>query len=159
MQKQSILKRSVIWVLFCEAVGGLASFLTQKGLEAFDALPKPALTPPRIVFPVAWSVLLALMGIGFALVQNADAEKQQRDKAELAFSVQLTFFFCWMIWFFGLGWYGFAAFWLIGMIAAILAMILIYRKISKAAAWMQVPYLVWCCFALYLNTGVWLLNR
>ncbi|HAG14667.1 MAG TPA: tryptophan-rich sensory protein, partial [Ruminococcus sp.] len=26
-------------------------------------------------------------------------------------------------------------------------------------AWMQVPYLVWSCFALYLNIGVWLLNR
>ena len=71
----------------------------------------------------------------------------------------MTFFFCWMIWFFGLGWYGFAALWLVGMILSIIWMIRFYGKISPAAAWMQVPYLLWCGFALYLNTGVWLLNR
>ncbi len=159
MQTHGIIKKSVFWVLFCEAVGGLASFLTRSGLRNFDALPKPALTPPRIVFPIAWTILLALMGIGFALIRNTFAEPQDRDRAVLAFSVQLTFFFCWMIWFFGLGWFGFAAIWLCGMLAAIVFMILAYRRISKTAAWMQVPYLVWSCFALYLNIGVWLLNR
>ena len=159
MQKHGLIKRSFIWILFCEAVGGLATLLTRKGLEAFDTLQKPALTPPHIVFPIAWSVLLALMGIGFALVRDADAEKHLQDRAELAFSVQLTFFFCWMIWFFGLGWFGFAALWLCGMLAAILAMIAAYRKISKTAAWLQLLYLLWSCFALYLNIGVWMLNR
>ena len=80
------------------------------------------------------------------------------ERAEIAYAVQMTFFFCWMIWFFGLGWYGFSALWLVGLIVSVIAMTALYRRISRTAAWMQVPYLLWCCFALYLNIGVWWLN-
>ena len=152
-------KRAGIWIAFCLGAGGLASFLTRRGLAQFDAMAKPPLTPPRIVFPIAWSILLILIGLGYAIVREKAAGTPEGDRAGIAFAVQMTFFFCWMIWFFGLGWYGFSALWLMGMIAAIVMMILFYRHISKLAAWLQVPYLLWCCFALYLNIGVWMLNR
>ena len=152
-------KQAVKWVAFCLAVGGAASFVTRKGLKAFDALIKPPLTPPRIVFPIAWTILLILIGLGYAIVRVDAPEQRLKDRATTAFAVQITFFFCWMIWFFGLGWYGFSAIWLGGMLIAIAAMIAVYRSISKCAAWMQVPYFLWCCFAMYLNIGVWLLNK
>ena len=37
-------------------------------------------------------------------------------------------------------------------------MILAFRKVSRTAAWLQVPYLLWLTFAGYLNLAVWLLN-
>ncbi len=151
-------KKAVFWILFSLAAGGAASWLTREGLRAFDALRKPPLTPPRIVFPIAWSALLILIGLGFAIVRSKVQNTRRADDAAIAYAVQMTFFFCWMIWFFGLGWYGFSALWLGGLIISILAMIAVYRRISKAAAWMQIPYLLWCCFALYLNIGVWVLN-
>ena len=46
-----------------------------------------------------------------------------------------------------------AALWLL-----ILWMILTFRKVDRAAAWLQVPYLLWVTFAAYLNFGVWRLN-
>ena len=73
--------------------------------------------------------------------------------------MQLTFFFCWMIWFFGLDWYGFAGIWLAAMILAVGVQTGVYRVISKLASNLQIPYLLWSCFALYLNLGVWLLNK
>ena len=158
MNQPKFWKQAAFWIVFSLALGGLASFLTQKGLAAFDALNQPALIPPRIVFPIAWSILLFMIGLGFALVRRNAADAEEKGRAEIAYAVQMTFFFCWMIWFFGLGWYGFAALWLSGMIISILAMITVYRKISRPAAWLQVPYLLWCCFALYLNIGVWRLN-
>ena len=158
MEKTKFRKQAAFWILFSLAVGGLATFLTRKGLAQFDALVKPALTPPRAAFPIAWSILLVLIGLGFALVRRNAWNSAAGERAEVAFAVQMTFFFCWMIWFFGLGWYGFSAVWLGGLIVSILAMIAAYRRISPAAAWMQLPYLLWCCFALYLNIGVWRLN-
>ena len=152
-------KQVLFWVLFCLGTGGLASWLTRKGLRSFDALRRPPLTPPRIVFPAVWSLLLILIGWGYARVRILAPDSAAKERASLAFSVQMTFFFCWMIWFFGLGWYGFAAVWLGGLIAAVGAMIAVYRGISRLAARLQLPYLIWCCFALYLNLGVWLLNR
>ncbi len=159
MQKSpAFWKKAVFWIGFSLAAGGLSSWLTRDGLKAFETMNKPALTPPRIVFPIAWTVLLFLIGFGYAIIREKAADSGLRDKASAVFGIQMTFFFCWMIWFFGLRWYGFAAIWLIGMILSIMAMIAFYRKISHAAAWMQVPYLLWCMFALYLNIGVWKLN-
>ena len=152
-------KKAVFWIAFSLAAGGISSWLTRGGLQHFERIAKPALTPPRIVFPVAWTVLLFLIGFGFALIREKTMGTPASDTAAIVFGVQMTFFFCWMIWFFGLGWYGFAALWLFWMILSIILMINFYRKISPAAAWMQVPYLLWSCFALYLNCGVWLLNR
>ena len=159
MKAPKFWKKAVFWIAFSLVAGGAASWLTRDGLQRFEQIAKPALTPPRIVFPIAWTILLFLIGYGFALIREKTMGTPQAETASVVFGVQMTFFFCWMIWFFGLGWYGFAALWLLGMIASIILMINFYRKISKTAAWMQVPYLVWCCFALYLNTGVWLLNR
>ncbi len=159
MEAPKFWKKAVFWIAFSLAAGVLSSWLTRDGLERFEQIAKPALTPPRIVFPIAWTILLFLIGFGFALIREKTMGTASADSAVIVFAVQMTFFFCWMIWFFGLGWYGFAALWLIGMILSIIWMIRFYGKISPAAAWMQVPYLLWCGFALYLNTGVWLLNR
>ena len=50
-------------------VGALAGYLTSTGLETvYPALEKSALTPPGWVFPIVWTVLYLLMGLGTALV-------------------------------------------------------------------------------------------
>ena len=152
-------KKAVFWVVFSLAAGGISAWLTRDGLRQFEAIAKPPLTPPRIVFPIAWTILLFMIGYGFAIVRQKTADTRSRDTADIVFAVQMVFFFCWMIWFFGLGWYAFAALWLAAMIISIAVMINFYRKISPVAAWLQVPYLLWCIFALYLNIGVWMLNR
>ena len=152
-------KKAFFWIVFSLAAGGLSAWLTRDGLVRFETVRKPPLTPPRIVFPIAWTVLLFMIGLGYAIIRERTAGTAARDTATTVFAVQMVFFFCWMIWFFGLGWYGFAAVWLVGMIISIGVMVNFYRKISPAAAWLQVPYLIWCCFALYLNLGIWVLNK
>ena len=158
MKQKQFWKRALFWILFSLAAGGISAAVTSKGRARFETVPQPPLSPPRILFPIVWSVLLILIGLGFAIVLEKASEPSEREGASAAYAVQMTFFFCWMIWFFGLSWYGFSSLWLAGMIVSILVMILVYRRISPAAAWLQVPYLLWCCFALYLNIGIWRLN-
>ena len=158
MKKLTLWKQAVLWITFSLGAGGLATLLTRRGLAAFDTITKPPLTPPRTVFPIAWTLLLILIGFGFALARTKAPDRAARDAAGIAYAVQTVFFFCWMLWFFGLGLYGFSAVWIVGMIASIAAMIRVYRRISPLAANLQIPYLLWCCFALYLNLGVWYLN-
>ena len=60
------------WVLFTEAVGGLAGWLTRDGTQLYSqVITKPPLSPPSIVFPIVWVILFALMGIGAARVYLA----------------------------------------------------------------------------------------
>ncbi len=154
-------KPMALGMILCLLTGGIASWLTMDGLRSFSSINQPPLTPPMILFPIVWSILLVLMGIGIGLIRckKPVTERALYDNAVTAFWVQLTFFFCWMLWFFGLGWFGFAVVWTIGLIASIIIMISSYDKVSRTAALMQLPYLLWCCFALYLTAGVWWLNR
>ena len=146
------------WVLFTEAVGGLAGWLTRDGTQLYSqVITKPPLSPPSIVFPIVWVILFALMGIGAARVYLAPPSGL-RSRSLLLFLVQLAFNFFWSIIFFQFQNFGFALVWLAVLWALTLWMLLSFLQVDCTAGWLQVPYLLWVTFAAYLNWGVWLLN-
>lgn len=152
-------KTYAFWILFTEAVGGLSGWLTRDSTELYRmTIAKPPLSPPGIVFPIVWGILFALMGVGAARIYLSPASAA-RSRGLLLFLVQLAVNFFWSIIFFNLQAFGFAFLWLLLLWVLILWMILSFRKVDKAAAWLQIPYLLWVTFAAYLNLGVWLLNR
>lgn len=118
---------------------------------------KPPLSPPGILFPVVWTVLYALMGIGAARVAAAP-ESKGRSRALNVFVVQLVVNFFWSLIFFNAGAYGFALAWLLLLWVLIGVMIVLFWQVDKAAALLQMPYFLWVTFAAYLNYGVWRLN-
>ena len=147
------------WIGLSEAVGFLSGWLTRQGTKIYQStVAQPPLSPPPAVFPVVWAVLFALMGIGAARIWMAPPSSN-RTRALLLFFVQLAFNFFWSIIFFNLQAFGFAFFWLLALWALIIGMIATFARVDKAAAWLQLPYLLWVTFAAYLNLGVWLLNR
>lgn len=151
-------KPYAFWILLTEAVGGLSGWLTRSGTELYKAaVEKPPLSPSSIVFPIVWTVLFALLGIGTARVYMAPGSPA-RSRSLRLFLVQLIFNFFWSIIFFNLQRFGFALVWLAALWVLILWMTLNFRKIDRLAAWLQVPYLLWVAFAAYLNLGVWVLN-
>ena len=151
-------KRYALWVLFCEAVGALSGFLTRSGMRIYEqSVDKPPLTPPGIVFPIVWGILFALMGIGAARVAAQEPGRGKR-AALTVFFVQLFFNFFWSIIFFNFQTFGLAFIWLLLLLALVVLMIVLFARVDKAAALLQLPYLLWVGFALYLNFGVWRLN-
>ena len=72
--------------------------------------------------------------------------------------MQLFFNFFWSIIFFNFRAFGVAFVWLLVLLALIVLMTVLFARVDKAAALAQIPYLLWVCFALYLNFGVWRLN-
>ena len=156
--KTNIWKTYALWILGTEAVGGLSGWLTRKGADLYArSVSKPPLSPPSIVFPIVWSGLFALMGIGAARVWQAPPSAD-RTRGLTLFSVQLAFNFFWSIIFFNAQAFGLALIWLAVLWVLILWMILAFRKVDKWAALLQIPYLLWVSFAAYLNFGVWALN-
>lgn len=151
-------KPYVFWIALAEGVGAFSGWLTREGMELYKSeLVKPPLSPPGVVFPIVWAVLFALMGLGAARVYLAPASAA-RSRSLRRFLVQLAFNFVWPLLFFNLRQFGLAFFWLAALWVLILRMILAYREVDKAAAWLQLPYLLWVTFAAYLNLGVWVLN-
>ena len=152
-------KQYAFWIILTEAVGGLSGWLTREGVKIYNTMvTQPPFSPPSIVFPIVWTILFALMGIGAARIYMAPAS-QARSRSLLLFFLQLAFNFFWSIIFFNLQNYGFALIWLLILWVLILWMILSFRKVDPLTAWLQIPYLLWVTFAAYLNYGVWMLNR
>ena len=50
-------------------IGGVIGFITYKYMN-LDTLNKLILTPPSIVFPIAWSILYVLMGISYEILKD-----------------------------------------------------------------------------------------
>jgi len=140
------------------AVGALSAFFTKDSMAAFQMLNKPALSPPGFLFPVVWTVLYTLMGIASYLVITSESNKQYIDDAILFYALQLAVNFFWSIFFFNFGWYLFSFLWLILLWLLIFITIFAFAKVSKPAAYLLIPYLVWVTFAGYLNFSIYLLN-
>ena len=151
-------KTYVLWIAICEAVGFLAGILTRQGTKIYaQTAIKPPLTPPGWLFPVVWVVLYALMGIGAARI-TLTPSSAGRSRGLNLMVTQLVVNFFWPLLFFNAGVYGFALLWLLLLWGLVLWMILVWRKVETLAAWLQIPYLLWLSFAVYLNAGVWYLN-
>ena len=151
-------KTVILWVLVAEAVGILAGILSREGIAWYNsAAIQPPFSPPPWVFPVVWGILYALMGVGAGLVAAEPASKERSRGLNLMVA-QLSINFFWPLLFFNVRAFGFALLWLILLWILVLWMTLSFRKTSQPAAWLQIPYLLWLTFALYLNAGVWYLN-
>lgn len=156
--KQSTWKVYAFWIVFAEAVGALAGLLTRNGTKLYaTSILKPPLSPPAFVFPIAWTILYALMGIGAARVYLTPVSGIRARGLQL-FLIQLAFNFLWSVIFFHFQAFGLAFIWLVILWALILMMALTFSKTDRLSALLQIPYLLWVLFAGYLNYGVWQLN-
>lgn len=141
----------------------IAGLSTGSGLSWYAGIVKPAINPPAWVFGPVWTTLFALMGIAAFLIWSfyaeASADKKKGIKIALAlFGIQLVLNTLWSIIFFGLHSPGGALIEIIFLWLAILATIIAFAKISKPAAWLLLPYILWVSFASYLNYSIWMLN-
>ena len=155
MQKKTLIK----CILLPLAVGAVSGFLTRNGMKDFMQIAQPSLTPPPWVFPIVWTILYIMMGIASYDIFVSETDRKSKMTALSLYATQLFFNFWWSIIYFNLKNYLFAFIWLIAMWGLIIATTLEFRKFSKKAALLMVPYLLWTTFAAYLNYGVYVLNR
>jgi tryptophan-rich sensory protein len=147
----------VISLLIPQLAGGLGGIFTASSVKDwYPVLEKPSLNPPSWVFGPVWTALFFLMGYSLYLVWTSD--KEDKKTAYWVFAVQLVLNVLWSIIFFGLHSPGGALIEIVFLWLAILATIIVFAKISKPAAWLLLPYILWVSFASYLNYAIWALN-
>ena len=74
------------------------------------------------------------------------------------FVFQLIFNFFWSLLYFNMQWFGVAFIWLVVLWILIAGTAVNFYRVDKAAGLLQIPYLMWAAFALYLNYVTWMLN-
>lgn len=153
-------KPYIVSVVIALAVGGLSAAVTSGSMDVYSKINQPPLSPPPILFPIVWTVLFTLMGISAALVyQFRDSKPDGVRPALIVYAVNLAVNFIWSIIFFNMQAYLFAFIWILLLIAVIITMIVLFRRVSPLAAYLQIPYLLWVTFAAYLNLAIYILNR
>ena len=149
----------VISILICQCAGFVGSFFTRPSVPAWYAtLDKPVFTPPNWLFSPVWITLFFLMGISLYLIWRRGLAERRVRLALGFFGLQLLSNILWSVLFFGLksplaGLIDIVVLWV-----AIALTIFYFFKVSKSAAVLLLPYIVWVSFASVLNFFIWRLN-
>ncbi|MBE6161221.1 MAG: tryptophan-rich sensory protein [Firmicutes bacterium] len=113
---------------------------------------KPALFPPKLLFPIVWSILYLLMSISVYLSTKNDNE------IYIIYFIQLIVNSIWSPLFFGLKWYFLSFLWLLLLLILATIMVKKMKEKNMVAYYLQIPYIIWIIFAGYLNLFVYILN-
>ncbi|MFN0081823.1 MAG: TspO/MBR family protein [Ferruginibacter sp.] len=141
------------------AVGGISGFFTASSVNTwFKTLIKPSFNPPSWLFAPVWTILYILMGVSFYIVWNSHAKLEKRTTGYTYYWLQLMLNFAWSFLFFFYRRSDLALIDIIVLFMMIASTIFSFRKVSKIAAWLLVPYLCWVAFATALNFEIWRLN-
>ena len=148
---RAMLLGAAIVLLVGIALGFL--FGPQSGAAWYNALQKPALTPPAWLFGPVWSALYIMIGAAGGLIW-----RNSFNRARFWYLLQLVLNFLWTPIFFGMQRPDLALGLILALIIAALVATLRMGAVSRLAGWLMVPYLVWISFAAVLNFRIWQLN-
>lgn len=150
---KKILKNG-FYLFFPLILGSIVGFLISDSIDYVELI-KPPLAPPKLAFPIAWSIIYLLMGISYFILKRHDLADND-DK--LIYYGQLIVNLLWSIIFFLLKWRFISVIWIILLDILVIYMISLFKKKNKIAAWLNLPYLLWILFATYLTIGIYILN-
>lgn len=152
------IKGALLWIIVFQIISYCLSRITQYDiLSWYPTVHKSILTPPDIVFPIAWFILYCMLAVsGYSLWLH-----RHQPKAKLAFKfyvLQVLLNWTWMPLFFYFHWISVSFFCIVAIIILTLITMSITYNAYKLSCIMLIPYVLWLIFAGYLNAIIWILN-
>ena len=143
--------KNIFYIFLPIVLGGIVGFITSGSMD-YEDLVKPFLSPPSVLFPIAWSIIYLLMGISYFLI------KDKYKELNIVYYSQLAVNLLWPIIFFTLKLRLLASFWIILLDFLIFIMLIVFKKENKWSFYLNIPYICWSIFATYLTIGIFILN-
>ena len=126
--------------------------------EWFNTLAKPMFTPPAWIFTPAWIILYGMIFVSL-LIYTLHVSRCSKIPGYIFFVIQMALNIIWSPIFFGLRNIQ-AALCIIILLDIFAVLTLTYfLRISKSAALIFTPYVLWLFYATYLNGGYVVLNN
>ena len=139
------------YILLPIILGSLVGFLIKDYMD-YQMLLKPPLSPPKIVFPIAWSIIYLLMGLAYFFY------KRKTDDKNYIYYIQLIVNLFWSIIFFVFKWRFVSILWIVLLDILVILTMKKFKEYSKVSVYLFIPYLLWILFATYLTIGIFILN-
>ena len=124
----------------------------------YSSLVKPAFNPPNWIFAPVWTILYALMAFAVWRILRLPQTSAARRSALTLFFVQLTLNAAWSWMFFGANSPLLGIINIIPQLLVIIAAVVAFYRLDKAAAWCLAPLAARVAFASALNVAIWRLN-
>ena len=134
-------------------IGGVATYTSKE--PWYSSLTKASFNPPDWVFAPVWTTLYLIMTIA---IWSAWQKNNHNINLVYIFLIHLFFNTTWSIVFFVYHNIFLALINLIILISLIILLMVKFKTVSKLSFYIMIPYLLWCCYALILNTTLFILN-
>ena len=147
----------LFFTMLALAIGYISNIIQGVSMaEWYPTIAKAPLTPPGIVFAIVWPVLYILMGISAGIMWNKRSIYTWL--VLLLYLLQLGLNLAWSFCFFTLQSPVSGLVVLSLLIVAVVMYATMAYHMKKSAGIMNVPYILWLLFALYMNAYVVLYN-
>ena len=134
-------------------IGSIATITSKE--PWYSSLNKSGLNPPDWVFAPVWTTLYLFMTVA---IWSAWHKNYKDLNIIYIYLMHLFFNTTWSIVFFVFHNIFAALINLIIIIGFIIILMIRYKKISNLSFMLMIPYLLWCIYALTLNTSLYILN-
>ena len=121
----------------------------------YSQLVKSNLNPPDWIFAPVWTALYLMMTLAIWFFWHS---KNRNLSTVYLYFIHILFNTTWSIVFFGLHQILLALFVLFGLILMIMILMLRFKRVNIVSYYLMIPYLLWCCFALFLDFNLLILN-
>ena len=134
-------------------IGGLSTINYKE--PWYSLLNKPVFNPPDWIFAPVWTTLYLMMTVAVWIFWHT---KNKNINTIYIYFIHLVFNTTWSVVFFVFHNMVLALITLIILIALIIILILRFKRVNMFSVYLMIPYLLWCCFALLLNTSLTIMN-
>ena len=147
--------KNIYYIFLPLVLGSLVGLLISNFMD-YSTLVKPPLAPPKIFFPIAWSIIYLLMGISYYIFRKKITYNYSYEAK--VYYIQLFVNLLWSIIFFVLKWRFISILWIILLDLLVLYMIRLFKDKVKISAYLNYFYMAWILFASYLTIGIFILS-
>ena len=155
MLKNKIISFILFFIITYSAsfIGGMATINFKE--PWYSQLVKSNFTPPDWVFAPVWTSLYLMMTLAIWVYWHG---KNRDINVIYIYLIHIVFNTTWSIAFFGLHQIFLALVILIILILLIIVLIIRFKRVNFVSYYLMIPYLLWCCYALFLNFNLLMLN-
>ena len=121
----------------------------------YSQLVKSDFNPPDWVFAPVWTTLYLMMTVAIWFYWHS---KDRDINTIYIYFIHIIFNTTWSIVFFGLHQIFLALVVLVILIGLIITLMIRYKRVNFVSYYLMIPYLLWCCYALFLNVNLFILN-
>jgi len=134
-------------------IGGMATISFKE--PWYSQLVKSNFNPPDWVFAPVWTTLYLMMTLAIWIYWHS---KNREMNTVYIYFIHIVFNTTWSIIFFGLHQIFLALIVLVILIIFIIILIIKFKRVNYVSAYLMIPYLLWSCYALFLNFNLYILN-